>query len=254
MCSIALSYKSAGQWLWQIAANRDEHLERDALPPGVLVARPRIVGGQDVVAGGTWFAIQPERRMFAGLTNRHGGSLSDWRGEGSRGQLIPHLLQADSAVAAKDRLVVLLQRQTVNNFMMLFGDSEQLFYADYNCGRLDVVSLQPGNYVLCNTSLTQAETPKMMHIRMLLETKLLKTPDAWVDRAQEMLQDTGLPLGFGAAADFTALDALNVQTDTYGTRSALIATCHLNEGMRYLATEGNPSDTPFRDVTKLLSE
>ena len=254
MCSILLSYKPAKEWIWQIAANRDEQLERPAQPPTVLAEVPRVVGGRDLLAGGTWFAIQPAAKMFAGLTNRHMRSDPDWNGEQSRGKLIPHILRAASAIEAKSRLRQLLSVETVNNFMMLFGDPHHLFYADYDSGVLNVDALEPGVYVLCNTPMTHESTPKMKLIRRLIETELTTAPLAWNDRAQRVLRHTGLPMDFGHAADLTPVDALNVRTDDYGTRSALIATCHSTQGLRYLATEGNPSDTPFKDVTQLLGE
>src|SRR2546429_891312 len=41
-----------------VAANRDELLDRPAVPMAVLQAHgPRILGGRDDVAGGTWLAV-----------------------------------------------------------------------------------------------------------------------------------------------------------------------------------------------------
>lgn len=241
-------------WIWQIAANRDEQLGRASLPPRVLVQCPKIVGGQDLQAGGTWFAINPQAQMFAGLTNRHAGTVPDWQGEHSRGHLIPYILAAKCAHDAKMRLETLLSTQTVNHFMMLFGDCHDLFYADYDSGCLTITALKPGDYVLCNTPMTGQPTPKMKLIKHFVKRELLTEPNAWVENAQRVLRRKDLPTTFSEHCELTPLDALNVQTEGYGTRSALIATCHLNEGMRYFATEGNPSDTPFMDMTKLLRE
>src|SRR5947207_1661505 len=53
-----------------VAANRDELFERPAIPMTVLQDRgPRIVGGRDEKAGGTWLAVN-EFGIVAGLTNR----------------------------------------------------------------------------------------------------------------------------------------------------------------------------------------
>lgn len=254
MCSILLSYQTTDDWFWQIAANRDEHLERAALPPRVLVQTPKIVGGQDLQAGGTWFAVNPQRKMFAGLTNRHTGTVADWQGALSRGHLIPYILAADSACEAKQRLESTLSRQTVNHFMMLIGDPNDLFYADYDSGQLTVSALTPGYYILCNSPMTEEPTPKMKLIRGYVQHELAASPSAWIENAQRVLRHTELPTSFGEQTQLTPLDALNVQTQDYGTCSALIATCHVKEGMRYFATDGNPSDTPFRDMTKLLGE
>jgi hypothetical protein len=52
-----------------LAANRDEEPSRPSDPPDVLVERPRVVGGRDRLAGGTWLAIR-ERRAAVAILNR----------------------------------------------------------------------------------------------------------------------------------------------------------------------------------------
>ncbi len=52
-----------------LAANRDEFLGRPRPPPAVLVDRPRIAGGRDLLAGGTWMAVAADGRVAA-VTNR----------------------------------------------------------------------------------------------------------------------------------------------------------------------------------------
>src|SRR5262245_12365665 len=49
-----------------VAANRDELLARPAISMTVL--EPGIVGGRDLLAGGTWLALN-RQGVFAGLTN-----------------------------------------------------------------------------------------------------------------------------------------------------------------------------------------
>src|ERR1700722_1741674 len=53
-----------------VGANRDERLARPATAMGVLrESGPRILGGRDEVAGGTWLAVNSDG-LVAGLTNR----------------------------------------------------------------------------------------------------------------------------------------------------------------------------------------
>lgn len=77
-----------------IAANRDERPDRASEGPGVLSEHPRVVGGRDAVAGGTWLAIRDGRAVVA-LLNRRGGAPSDARR--SRG-----LLALDVAATPSD--------------------------------------------------------------------------------------------------------------------------------------------------------
>ena len=53
-----------------VGANRDEHLDRPAVAMTVLrESDPRILGGRDELAGGTWLAVNAHG-LVAGLTNR----------------------------------------------------------------------------------------------------------------------------------------------------------------------------------------
>lgn len=53
-----------------LAANRDERPERASEGPRVLSTHPRVVGGRDAVAGGTWLAIRDGRAVIALLNRR----------------------------------------------------------------------------------------------------------------------------------------------------------------------------------------
>jgi len=86
-----------------VGANRDELFERPAVPMTVLRERdPRILGGRDELAGGTWLAVN-EHGVVAGLTNR---PMPDGRDltKRSRGDLplflAEHTSAADAAAAA----------------------------------------------------------------------------------------------------------------------------------------------------------
>src|SRR5262245_18619212 len=50
--------------------NRDENPQRPSDPPGVLNLHPRVIGGRDRVAGGTWLAVRPEGAAIAMLNRR----------------------------------------------------------------------------------------------------------------------------------------------------------------------------------------
>src|SRR4051812_25845734 len=82
-----------------VGANRDELLERPAVPMTVLQdAGPRILGGRDELAGGTWLAVN-EAGVVAGLTNRPLAGQRD-PAKRSRGELPLALAGHHSAAAA----------------------------------------------------------------------------------------------------------------------------------------------------------
>ena len=58
MCTVLLGRDVTGRGEILIAANRDEDPARPSDPPGVLLDSPRLVGGRDRVAGGTWMAVR----------------------------------------------------------------------------------------------------------------------------------------------------------------------------------------------------
>src|SRR6266850_2262989 len=58
MCTLAVYVRQFADTPLVVAANRDEFFARPATPPELLTtAAPRIVGGRDLRAGGTWLGI-----------------------------------------------------------------------------------------------------------------------------------------------------------------------------------------------------
>ncbi len=70
MCTLIIGWNVLGPGTLLVAANRDEDPGRPAEGPRVLRSSPRIVGGLDRHAGGTWLAIR-ERRLLVAVLNRH---------------------------------------------------------------------------------------------------------------------------------------------------------------------------------------
>ncbi|HEV2105058.1 MAG TPA: NRDE family protein, partial [Candidatus Eisenbacteria bacterium] len=58
MCTLILGRDVRGADTVVIAANRDEAPDRPSEPPRVLHGSPRVVGGRDARAGGTWLAVR----------------------------------------------------------------------------------------------------------------------------------------------------------------------------------------------------
>jgi hypothetical protein len=72
MCTLIAGIDLLGPRSLVLGANRDESPERATDGPAVLLERPRVVGGRDRVAGGTWLAIR-EARSVTALMNRRSG-------------------------------------------------------------------------------------------------------------------------------------------------------------------------------------
>ena len=70
MCTILLAWRCLADTPIILAANRDELIARASAPPGVLSTSPLVMGGRDLVAGGTWLAVTATGTGCA-VTNRH---------------------------------------------------------------------------------------------------------------------------------------------------------------------------------------
>ena len=58
MCTLLFGLDVLGPHSVLIATNRDEDAARASEPPQILSRAPRMVGGRDAVAGGTWLALR----------------------------------------------------------------------------------------------------------------------------------------------------------------------------------------------------
>ncbi len=70
MCTVIVARDVMAPRSVFIAANRDEDPARPSHPPGVLNESPRVVGGRDRRAGGTWLAVRDGRAVVAILNRR----------------------------------------------------------------------------------------------------------------------------------------------------------------------------------------
>lgn len=215
-----------------VAANRDEWLARPSTAMTILRAKgPRILGGRDELAGGTWLAVN-EHGLVAGLTNRPRTQGYD-PSKRSRGEL-PLLLAAHrtaaEAVAAFARDV---RTGDYNPCWLLVGDRETLWYLDATGERAAVQQLPAGLHVLENAPLGVA-TAKTERIRALVGN---------IDLTDVLRSHEGDGL---TAACVHAGPA-------YGTRSSEIITVDAGRP-RIRVADGPPCTTDFRDATPAWDE
>jgi uncharacterized protein with NRDE domain len=93
MCLIILAHRVSARFPLVIAANRDEDHLRPSFPAGAWKEAPDVIGGRDLLAGGSWLAIRRNGR-FAAVTNMRGSSKRpDSR---SRGALVSGFVLGDA--------------------------------------------------------------------------------------------------------------------------------------------------------------
>ena len=72
MCLILAALDAHPDYTLIVAANRDEFYDRPTASAAFWTDHPRILGGRDLRAGGTWLAIDRAGR-FAAVTNYRQG-------------------------------------------------------------------------------------------------------------------------------------------------------------------------------------
>ena len=249
-----------------VAANRDELFARPAVPMTVLRERdPRVLGGRDELAGGTWLAVN-EHGVVAGLTNQpapHGRDAS----KRSRGELPLAFTACRSAADAVRDVVPELDPERYNPCWMLVGDRESLFSVGLAGGRQPAVTqLAPGRHVLENRPFGTPTAKTAQVSAMVAEVPGAAGAAAAADALAGVLSDhrpAGYPLP--AAPPPTAppapgatggvrppeLSAACVHTATYGTRSAMIITVAAGGAPALRVADGPPCEVPFRDASGL---
>ncbi len=260
MCLLVFAWQPEAENPLVVAANRDERLDRPACSIGVLRdAAPRILGGRDYLAGGTWLATN-ENGVVAGLTNRPspGGRDTTKR---SRGELPLMVAAATSAAEGVASLCRTVEPGQYNPAWLLAGDRQSLFYVEVAADRAPVVhQLAPGLHVLENVALDQPSV-KVDRVRSHLATA--QSAGASLPVAlRQVLADHTLPPGadsesvaVGEVIRRTATLACCVHTDDYGTRSAAMVAVPraADAAPEMLVADGPPCAAAFREATSLWS-
>lgn len=160
MCTLAIYFRVFGDYPVVVAANRDEYLDRPALPPTTLGDRPRIIGGKDLRASGTWLGIN-EHGLIVGLLNRriveNGPNDDKLR---SRGLLCLDALQYASAAEAL-QYVESQRARDYNGFNLLMASRQEAFVAYNRGGEIEVEKLTPGMHLLTNADVDDFECPRI---------------------------------------------------------------------------------------------
>jgi len=133
-----------------VAANRDEHYDRSSAPPAISDAKPRIIAGTDLRAGGTWLGVN-ERGLIAGILNRRlDGRQLPANDRRSRGLLCMDLLKQNSTASAKSFIDGHAARY--NPFTVVYGDKSEISVSYNSDEKIITQSLQPGLHVFSSAA------------------------------------------------------------------------------------------------------
>jgi uncharacterized protein with NRDE domain len=240
-----------------VGANRDERLDRRATAMTVLRREdPRILGGRDEEAGGTWLAVN-SHGLVAGLTNR---PLPDGRdpAKRTRGELPLALATHRTAPEALEDFLERFRPADYNPAWFLLGDRRSLFSIDLTEGdRPTAEPLGPGLHVLENNPLGSPSV-KVDLVRSLLGPLDGLRGPGLPGKLRAVLADhrtaaSGPPSPQGRRPETLAAC---VHTDSYGTRSSTLIRVPSDKGQRPEVSyaEGPPCRAPFLDATPLWED
>lgn len=204
-----------------VAANRDERVDRPAVPITVLQERdPRVLGGKDLVAGGTWLAVN-EHGVVVGLTNTptEGGPDRTKRSRGVLPLMAGRHRTAAEAVAA---LVSGVDPSQFNPAWMLVADRRSCYAVTVAGDRPSVTALPPGVHVLENRP-PGCRSAKVRHVLGAVGPVPADPADpALRRRLASLLGDHARPAGAEDDPRRPELLTACVHADGYGTRSAAL--------------------------------
>jgi hypothetical protein len=156
VCTIAFAWQVLADAPIAVAANRDEALDRESLPPRVLESDPTIVAPQDAEAGGTWIGVT-ELGLFVAITNRWTeGGPPDLPAGRSRGLLVRDALRCEDAAAAVDLVRSEVVDRDYAGFNLLVADADRATYLEWD-GDLRERTLDPGVHVIVNPGIDEVD-------------------------------------------------------------------------------------------------
>lgn len=256
MCTLILGLGVPRPGTLVLGANRDESPDRPSAGPGVLVSDPRVVGGRDLVSGGTWLAIR-ESRFVAALLNRR-PDPTDRRDPStfrSRGLLCLDLASTprtdaidpgtgDPYDAWQARAQRLARADAYGPCTMVWAETNGSGWTL----SLDVgadprfTRIAPGWHVITHQDLDDGREPRT---QWLLE-RLRGAIPSEIDPAVEMIQ--GLLRSHGESGG----PPVCLHRDHFPTVSSTVLALGDGAAPRYLHASGPPCVTPYEDRSDLL--
>lgn len=227
MCSIILSVTASGVFA---AANRDEMAARPWETPAEYW--PGICGGRDVLAGGTWLALN-RAGVMAAVLNRE-GTLGPAPGKRSRGELPLLALAAETAAAGAQRIGA-LDAGLYRAFNMVVADKAGAFFIrGLGEGKPDVIAFAPGVHMLTAGEPDDVARPRIArHLPRFMAAPIAQ----W----GALLAERG-----GAREEQLNIDA--AENDGFGTVCASLVNLPRNGTATHDFAAGPPDRTEFRRI------
>jgi uncharacterized protein with NRDE domain len=222
MCTVFISIRRDGCPRVVVAAVRDEFVDRAWAGPARHWPCKDVVGGRDLLGGGTWLAVAPARHELALVVNGPDTTTTRTR---TRGELPIRVLSGGDVV--EDDIL------EMGGFHLLHARPDRVRLVSWTRRSLVRQDVPPGSHTLTHGGLDDGDHPRVKRFRPLMEHTV--SQNSW--HSWKILL-TGLGL------DPTGPDALvveRVRADRgYRTSSAALVSLS-TEHLRYHFT-ANPRD------------
>ena len=163
MCLLVVGSRLRDDLPLVVGANRDERLDRAAIPMDVLAKAPLVLGGRDLLAGGTWLAVN-EHGVVGAITNRPAREQGRDPTKRSRGELplalATHRSARDAIAGFADRF----PPSDYNPSWVFVADPDVVFSIDMTGADVDVVEHGPGLHIFENCA-PGTDTAKIENVR-----------------------------------------------------------------------------------------
>ena len=212
MCLIVLALNQSTRYPLVMVANRDELHERPTAAADYWPQHPGVVGGRDLLRGGTWLAVD-ERGRLGAVTNFRDPVPQDR--PASRGELVTDFLASQES--SETFAQALGERQDrYAGFNLVVGQFERSF--QYLSNRDQPRSLGTGVYGISNGMLDN-DWPKVARTKAAVQRWLRQGGD---DRGGlfDILADRQVTANAGADEWARALTATFIVNPSYGTRAS----------------------------------
>lgn len=245
MCTLAVFTRTLPGLPLVVAANRDEFYARPAEGPRVLATEPCVVGGRDVVAGGSWLATS-EHGLVVGILNRRTGEPPD-PSRASRGALCVALSRLPSLQDAMD-LLSGLRVDEHNPFNVLVADRARAVVAQNRADGMALQELTPGTHLLTNLDLNDATCQRISRSSQRFQD--LATRFAATRDRSDLVAGLHAVLGdhLTAVDDRAPTDQLCIHTEAFGTRSSSILLGDEHGRVEYLHASAAPCRGAYRRI------
>ena len=241
MCTLILARDVLGAGTLLVAADRDEDPARPSEAPQILHESPRIVGGRDVRAGGTWLAVRGgETPAIAALLNRRPRAEAP-SGLRSRGELPLRVLRA---VDPRVEAVAISGEAAYTPCTLVYADRRACWLLVIpHDGAPRIVDVAPGWHAITHAEINDPLEPRAHFLHTTLRGWHPPSPHEAMARASALLASHG-----GGSRPAVCLHDGPVRT----VSASRVWLGH--DEIRYAHVEGRPCEHAFTDLTSLLHE